>query len=330
MSGAEPDVSVIIAAFSTERWDHLRAAVASVLAQTRPAREVIVVVDHNQALLLRAAGELPGAIVVPNAGANGASGARNTGVAVSHGAVLAFLDDDARASRDWLESLVAHFADPSVVGVGGRVSPLWALRRPVWFPPEFDWTVGASYLGMPGTARPVRNVWSNNMAIRRTAFEAAGGFREYFGKVGTRSRPEDTDLCLRAAAGPWGSATAGRQGAPAAGPRGIWVYEPAGHAGHWVPPERATIGYFLRRCFHEGRGKAGLAALDGHGQSTSAERHYTRHVLPKGIARGLRDAVRGDGAGLLRSVAIATGFSVTVLGFAIGLLAGLLTSDGGP
>jgi cellulose synthase/poly-beta-1,6-N-acetylglucosamine synthase-like glycosyltransferase len=309
-----PDVSVIIAAFSSARWDRLREAVGSARAQNRPAREVIVVVDHNEALLLRASRELPGATVIPNAGARGASGARNTGAAVSQGAVLAFLDDDARASRHWLESLLPHFADPVVVGAGGQVSPLWALSRPAWFPPEFDWTVGASYRGMPSTARPVRNVWSNNMAIRRSAFEAAGGFREDFGKVGTRSRPEDTDLCLRAAA-------VARQG--------IWVYEPAGIAGHWVPPERATIGYFLRRCFHEGRGKAGLAALDGHGQSTSAERHYTRHVLPRGIARGLREMVRGDGTGLLRSIAIATGFGVTAVGFAVGLLAGVLTQDGG-
>jgi hypothetical protein len=227
--------------------------------------------------------------------------------------VLAFLDDDARASKGWLESLTQHFADPAVVGVGGRVSPLWARPRPAWFPPEFDWTVGASYRGMPATARPVRNVWSNNMTIRRYAFEAAGGFREDFGKVGTRSRPEDTDLCLRAAA---------------VTSSGLWVYEPAGLAGHWVPPERATVGYFLRRCFHEGRGKAGLAALDGHAESTSAERHYTRHVLPKGIARGLRETMRGDGAGLLRSGAIATGFGVTVAGFAIGMLASLLSTDG--
>jgi glycosyltransferase involved in cell wall biosynthesis len=311
MITAQPDASVIIAAFSADRWDRLREAVDSAIAQTRPAREVIVVIDHNPSLLVKASRELPGATVIPNAGGRGASGARNTGVAASHGDVLAFLDDDARASEGWLESLLRHFADPVVVGVGGRVSPLWARFRPAWFPPEFDWTVGASYRGMPGTARPVRNVWSNNMAIRRTAFEAAGGFREDFGKVGTRSRPEDTDLCLRAAA---------------VTRKGIWVYEPAGVAGHWVPAERATVGYFLRRCFHEGRGKAGLAALDGHGESTSTERHYTRHVLPSGIARGLREAVRGDGTGLLRSIAIATGFGVTAAGFAIGMLTTAITS----
>jgi glycosyltransferase involved in cell wall biosynthesis len=310
MNGEPLTVSVVIAAYAHDRWACLTEAVASVLAQSRPALEIVVVIDHNPALLARAQRELPAAVtVIANSGARGASGARNTGVAACHADVLAFLDDDARASAGWLEALLRHFADPGVVGAGGRCNPLWASHRPRWFPPEFDWTIGASYHGMPETASFVRNVWSNNMAIRRSAFDAAGGFRADFGKVGARSRPEDTDLCLRAAA------VTGQ---------GTWVYEPAGLAGHWVPRERATVGYFLRRCFHEGRGKAGLAALDGAGESTSAERHYVRHVLPRGVLRGLRDAVRGDGAGALRSAAITAGLGVTVAGFAVGLLAGII------
>ena len=295
-----PTVSVVIAAYSTERWEYLRDAVDSVLRQTRPALELVVVIDHNPELLARARREFRSATVLPNSGANGASAARNTGVAACRGDVLAFLDDDARASAGWLEALTRHFTSANVVGVGGRVDPLWAGTRPRWFPPEFDWTIGASYRGMPAAVGPVRNVWSNNMAIRRSAFEAAGGFREDFGKVGARSRPEDTDLCLRA--------------------RGVWLYEPAGQGGHRVPPERARLGYFLRRCFHEGRGKAGLAALDGTAESTSAERHYARHVLPAGIMRGLRDTLRGDVAGVLRSAAIAAGFGVAATGFVIGMV----------
>ena len=29
----------------------------------------------------------------------------------------------------------------SVVGTAAAIEPLWATRRPVWFPPEFDWVV---------------------------------------------------------------------------------------------------------------------------------------------------------------------------------------------
>jgi glycosyltransferase involved in cell wall biosynthesis len=290
--------SVVIAAFSSDRWDYLRDAVASVAAQTKPALETIVVIDHNPDLLARARRELPCAVVIPNTGARGASGARNTGVARSRGDIAVFLDDDACATVDWLENLLACFAYPGVVGAGGRVDPLWATARPRWFPGEFSWTVGASYTGMPQETARVRNVWSNNMAVRRAAFEAAGGFREDFGKVGTASRPEDTDLCLRVT--------------------GTWLYEPTSAVGHWVPGRRASFRYFLRRCYHEGLGKAGLAALNGTETSTSQERSYTLHVLPKAISRGLREMMRGDGSGALRNAAIVVGLGATAAGFAVG------------
>src|SRR5277367_4418993 len=95
-----PSVSVVIAAYSSDRWTQLRDAVASVGAQHRPALETIVVIDHNPELLGRAERELTEATVVPNAGQRGASGTRNTGVALSRGEVVAFLDDDAYATPE--------------------------------------------------------------------------------------------------------------------------------------------------------------------------------------------------------------------------------------
>ena len=304
-----PTVSVVTAAFAMERWDDLREAVSSVLVQTAPVLEVIVVIDHHPALLDRARRELQGAVVIPNTRSRGASGARNSGVAVSRGEIAAFLDDDAVASTTWLEALLAHFGDPRVIGVGSRIVPLWAGSRPRWLPREFDWTVGASYRGMPEEATPVRNVWSCGMAVSRRAFDAIGGFRDDFGKVGNRSRPEDTDLCLRAAA---------------AQPGRTWIYEPAGVVAHAVPLERATPRFFLRRCLLEGSGKAVLAALDGTSQSTSEERRYTRRVLSRGVARGVRDAARGDVSGGLRSLAIAAGFGCAVAGFVAVRTAGIV------
>lgn len=310
---AGPTVSVVIAAYSSERWDETRAAVASVGRQTVPVLDTVIVIDHNADLLARArreftgnrwaVGALAGATVtvIANASDRGASGARNTGVAASHGDVVAFLDDDAVASPGWLAALLRHFADPGVVGAGGGVIPLWAGCCPRWFPPEFYWAVGASYRGMPLAPAAVRNVWSGNMAIRRPVFDAIGGFREGFGKVGNRPCPEDTDLCLRAAAG-------GGQG----------MYDPAGLCGHRVPLQRATVRYFLSRSLNEGRGKALLAGLEGDAASTSAERRYTWRVLPAGIAQGLLDSVRGDLAGAARSLAIAAGLALAVMGFVSG------------
>jgi len=78
-----PTVSVIIAAFATERWNDTGKAVASVRAQTVPVLETILVIDHNPALLDRAEREFEDVIVLPNTGSKGASGGRNSGVAAS-------------------------------------------------------------------------------------------------------------------------------------------------------------------------------------------------------------------------------------------------------
>ena len=298
-----PTVSVVTASFAMQRWDNLREAVASILAQTVPVFETVVVIDHNPDLLERARRELHDVVVVPSTRDRGVSGARNSGACACHGDLVAFLDDDAIASATWLEALLAHFADPDVVGVGCQLVAGWEGSRPRWLPHEFDWTVGGSYRGMPEAATSVRNVWSCGMVVSRRAFDAIGGFRDDFGKVGSRSRPEDTDFCLRAAAG-----------------GGTWVYEPAGIVVHRVPLDRATARFFLRRCLAEGSGKAALAALNGTSESTSAELRYTRRVLPRGIARGLRDTVRGDVSGVLRSMAIAAGFGFVVAGFLTGVV----------
>lgn len=129
-----PSVSVVIAACSMDRWDSLREAVASVRAQTVQVLETVVVIDHHPGLMAKASNELPGVTVIANAGIRGASAARNSGAAASRGEMLAFLDDDAIASPNWLESLLHHFKDPKVVGAGGRLEPLWKTRRPKWFP----------------------------------------------------------------------------------------------------------------------------------------------------------------------------------------------------
>ena len=301
-----PTVSVVIAAYADERWTQLCDAVESVRSQTAPVLETIVVVDHNPALLACARREFADCTVIANTGSRGASGARNTGVASCQGEIVAFLDDDARSTAHWLAALLPPFTRDDVVGVGGRIDPLWAVPQPRWFPVEFGWALGFSYLGMPEKAQPVRNVWASNMAIRHSVFDAIGGFREDFGKVGDVARPEDTDLCLRAAAN-----------------RGIWFYEPTASVGHWVPRQRATFHYFARRCFHEGVGKAALAVLDGARESTAAELGHTRRILPHGVLLGLRDAASGDAWGAARAAAIAVGFATTAAGFAAGSMTGM-------
>src|SRR5437660_7446995 len=127
------DISVIICAYTEDRWGDLVAAVESVQLQTLQPREIIVVVDHNPGLLKRAQEHLLDVVVVENSRTRGLSGARNSGIAVAKGNIIAFLDDDAIAEPNWLEHLVVYYDDARIAGVGGKIEPFWRGTRPSWF-----------------------------------------------------------------------------------------------------------------------------------------------------------------------------------------------------
>jgi GT2 family glycosyltransferase len=292
-------VSVVIPCHTERQWPALVAAVASLRTQPLRPLEIILVVDHNPGLYERAQTELSGVTVLANRRQPGASGTRNTGAFLSLTPLVAFLDGDATPGDGWLAALVAPFADPAVVGTGGGIRPDWERPPPGWFPDEFLWTVGGSYPGLPTTTAPIRNVWSANMAVRRDAFDAVGGFRDGFGKLGNLPRPEDTDLCLRM------------------GRNGRWMYVPDAVISHPVEAERTSLGFFLRRCYQEGRGKVQLARLDGDG-SLRVEQDYLRRTLPRAVRRDLAAALRGQGAHhAARAGAVLAGVAAAGAGWAM-------------
>jgi glycosyltransferase involved in cell wall biosynthesis len=305
-------VSVVTCAYTEDRWDDLVAAVESVRAQTVRPLEAILVIDHNESLLQRARARFPDLMVEPNTRTRGASGARNTAAGLARGEIVAFLDDDARATETWLEELLRPFADPDVAGVGGVAAPLWATGRPQWFPEEFDWIVGCSYRGLPTTTTTVRNVIGTNMSVRRELMIQIGGFREGFGNVAgdeggeirapRLSTGEETEFCIRL---------------QVRCPQARWVYSTSAKVLHRVPLYRQSYAFFLSRCWIEGIGKASLAQVAGAPSALSSERAYTLRVLPEGVRRGAMDAARGDLSGLLRAGTIVLGFAVTSTAYVV-------------
>jgi histidinol-phosphate phosphatase family protein len=114
----------------------------------------------------------------------GPAAARNAGWRAAEPAEwVAFLDDDVRVGSRWREELTADLTgQPArVAGVQGRIEvPLPPGRRPT------DWERGTAGLA---TARWI----TADMAYRRTALIAVGGFDERF----PRAFREDADLALR-------------------------------------------------------------------------------------------------------------------------------------
>jgi glucosyl-dolichyl phosphate glucuronosyltransferase len=307
VSGSKvPRISVVVCAYTQERWSELLAAISSLRHQRHPPAEVIVVVDHNPELrrLLRL--ELPDVKVVENTGEHGLAAARNTGVAVATGSIVAFLDDDAVADFDWLHRLAAGYADPDVVGVGGSIEPLWESGRPRGFPAEFDWVVGCTYRGMPEVASVVRNVIGANMSFRRDALLGSGSFHPQIGRIGTQPVGcEETDLCIRATRDV---------------PNGKILYDPEARVSHRVPVHRSGWTYFKARCYGEGLSKATVARRAGLRTGLASERSHALKELPRAVARGVLDALHGDLYGLVRAGAVIIGLTVTTIGFAVGMI----------
>lgn len=187
-------VSVIIPAYNASRT--LVRAIESVLKQSLPASEIIVVDDgstDDTSLVLAPYRDSIRYVYQENAGA---SAARNKGCALATGCFLAFLDADDVWHPIKLERQVATlnlhsqvgmcWSDPCILPeleaetITKRIaeSPLQSTRGVIAI---FDDIFRSPFLGTP------------NVLIRRTAFEASGGFDTQFVTA------EDLDLWMRVA-----------------------------------------------------------------------------------------------------------------------------------
>ena len=207
-----PSVSVVIPAFTFDRWELLKKGVAAARLQTVPVESVIVCIDNNHDLYERAIAEWVDSPGVPvkvlanehDAHLNhvllhqrahgttrrfGAGSARNTAAAAVTADVIAFIDDDACPEPDWLANLLPPYSDPAVAAVGGAPLPDFESKRPAWFPLNFDWVFGCAYDGLPTQPGPIRRMIGANMSVRTEALHRLGGFQG--------SDFDDLNLCLR-------------------------------------------------------------------------------------------------------------------------------------
>ena len=298
--------SVIICAYTMERWDALVDAVRSCVGQTERPGEIILVIDHNDELLARAAAELHEARVVANRSTKGLSGARNTGVAASSGDIIAFLDDDAYAEPNWLKELTAPMDDPTVVGAGGWIIPHWENKEAPWFPTTFYWILGCSYLGLPPDRSAIRNPIGANMAMARRLFTSVGGYTSGIGRIGLVPLGcEETELSIRYAA-------------KFPDERFVLVRDAIVH--HRVPTSRLTWHYYWTRCWAEGLSKAAVSSLVGSGSGLAAERQHVARALPAEFMQALLALPRNPRVAATRAALIVAGTACAAAGLLRGMV----------
>ncbi len=166
----------------------------------------------------------------------GLSNARNVATQLAQSDFIAFLDDDAIASPQWLEKIleaIEEFGDDVDV-VGGRIDPIWEVQRPKWLGDELLGNV--SVVNWGGDCRIAgEDEWfaGANITFRVKALQEHGGFATNLGRKGSGAillSNEESDLIDKIKAN-----------------NGIIVYQPEASVDHLVEEKRLKRSWFRKR-----------------------------------------------------------------------------------
>lgn len=202
-----PSVSVIVC---TKNREHQLKQCLDVLCAQEYPRFEIVVVDNTDgssgvaAIVRGLDAAVPVRLVVEPE--PGLSRARNRGASVSRGAVVAYIDDDARPTDHWVTEIAAGYtACPQAAAVNGSIFP-GAIETEAQ---ELFFQYGGHSKGRgfapqiidpttPGSQSPLYPLppfgAGGNMSVRRDALLRVGGFDEALGAGTPAGGAEETGL----------------------------------------------------------------------------------------------------------------------------------------
>ncbi len=175
-----PPVSVVIV--SRHRPAELSKCLLALRFQTLDGFEVIIVGDKGIPDVLARLG-LTDHVTFAELNLPNISAARNIGIGLACGDVIAFIDDDAIAEPTWLERLIEAFSDPNVAATGGFVRGRNGISYQ-WMAASVDPTGQPSPLDVhstqtfKGSETQAIKTQGTNCAFRRSTLIALGGFDE--------------------------------------------------------------------------------------------------------------------------------------------------------
>lgn len=257
LRGAEGKMrtSVVVCSYGGKE-DLVERCIGSLECQTFLPDEAILVVDTEEEKEIYSNSNFLGKRSVPIrvicSGKRGLAAARNKGIKASVGDIIAFIDDDAVADKNWLYEIVNSFFG-NVVAVGGPVKPVFR-GKPI--KDKLNWIIGCTTTDPP-TKRPI----GCSMAFDRKVFNTMGLFNEDLGRIKEKlSIGEETELFLRI---------------KKYKPDAEIIYNPDAVVFHEVPDERTKLRYILRRAYEEGLAKAVI----GKEYGLEVEQEYIEYYM---------------------------------------------------
>jgi cellulose synthase/poly-beta-1,6-N-acetylglucosamine synthase-like glycosyltransferase len=186
------EISVIVPALNEEAC--IGECVTSILKGSLRPLEIIVA-DGNSADRTAAIARELGARVVSNP-LRHAAGGRNAGIKAAAGNILAFIDADCIAGKNWIKEIYSAFTTMNLDGLGGRIVPAATTNRYEAFWGKINTEVVFTYGGEPyavGSKTLATSFKTSNCAYTRRLLSELGGFDNWFA-----NNAEDVDLCWRA------------------------------------------------------------------------------------------------------------------------------------
>jgi glycosyltransferase involved in cell wall biosynthesis len=201
-SGAGDDMDISLIICTRNRCQQLGLCLEAVLRIKFKRDWELIIVDNGSTddtgtVVHNLISTAPVAVTYVTEPRSGLGNAHNAGLAVAVGDIVAFTDDDCYPAPDFLEQIWHAFSDSSVGYVTGRI----ILHDPTDYPAVINETT------TPKTF-PARSfvhagqVQGANMAFRRQALLAVGGFDPLFGP-GSLFNAEDADAAGRVSAFGW-------------------------------------------------------------------------------------------------------------------------------
>jgi len=191
-------ISVVVCTYNRE--DLLADCLKSLTTQTfNPVQYEVIVVDNNSSDNTRTIAE---EFVKANSNfrliselEQGLSHARNKGLAEAQGEYVAFIDDDARAPENWLETAAKIVAANSPDIFGGPATPIFGCETPAWYRESYG-IRGA--MGETGWLKEGFIV-GTNIFFRKQLLDEYGGFDPELGMKGDSvGYHEETAIVFRA------------------------------------------------------------------------------------------------------------------------------------